>query len=128
MRPRQYEKSLLQAHQLETSCQLPPIVRSYRCMWTVPGQTGRKLSLFFDTCIRLLTYEVRIFFDTWVWVDRIIRDIVVYVERQTGNKVKRPRSDNGGKYGSSALNEHLNLRGILFERMKPYTPQQNWID
>lgn len=56
-----------------------------------------------------------------------VRDFVEFVERQTGDKVKHLRSDNGGEYGSEALGEYLRKKGIVFEKSEPYTPQQNGV-
>lgn len=60
-------------------------------------------------------------------VDRRVGDFMSYVERQTGDKVKHLSSDNGGEYGSMALRDFLQQRGIAFEKTVPYAPQQSGV-
>lgn len=49
-----------------------------------------------------------------------------YVERQTGNKIKILRSDQGkGEYLNKEFQDYLKKEGISHEWSAPYTPQQN---
>jgi gag-polypeptide of LTR copia-type/Pol polyprotein, beta-barrel domain/Integrase core domain/Domain of unknown function (DUF4219)/GAG-pre-integrase domain/Zinc knuckle len=50
-----------------------------------------------------------------------------FIETQTGNKVKRFRSDNGGEYTSKAFKEYCATLGIIMETTAPYSPAQNGI-
>lgn len=59
--------------------------------------------------------------------DQRVREFVDYVERQTGDKVRHLRSDDGGEYGSKALNDFLKQWGILFQKTEPCTPKENRI-
>ena len=47
------------------------------------------------------------------------------VERQSGHKIKRVRSDNGGEYIAGVLAKHLSTEGIIHEFTIPHCPQQN---
>lgn len=47
------------------------------------------------------------------------------IERQTGNKIKIIRSDNGKEYINHQLSEHFKDNGIVHETTSPYTPEQN---
>ena len=49
------------------------------------------------------------------------------VERQTGCKIKKLRSDNGGEFVNNAFDEFLATEGITRELSVPYTPQQNGV-
>lgn len=60
-------------------------------------------------------------------VKDVIKTFIQYVERQSGKKVKRIRSDNGGEYTSNSLAEFFRCNGIVHERSAPYTPQQNGV-
>ena len=54
-----------------------------------------------------------------------IKEFIVHVERQTGQKVKMIKSDNGGEYKSRSLANYLLGHGISHNFAVPYTPQQN---
>lgn len=58
-------------------------------------------------------------------VQYVTRKFVNLVERQSGKKVKRIRSDNGSEYVCSKLQDFFDEKGIKHERSAPYTPQQN---
>lgn len=47
------------------------------------------------------------------------------VEKQSEQKIKVLRSDNGGEYISKAFDVFLHKHGIARETSAPYTPQQN---
>ncbi|KAL5750844.1 hypothetical protein ACOSP7_005117 [Xanthoceras sorbifolium] len=49
------------------------------------------------------------------------------VENETGLKIKRLRSDNGGEYRDSRFREFCANSGIKMEKTVPMTPQQNGI-
>ncbi|SNX81731.1 related to retrotransposon protein [Melanopsichium pennsylvanicum] len=48
-----------------------------------------------------------------------------FMENQTGNKVKRIRSDNGGEWASTLADQWSANEGILWEKTSPYTSTQN---
>ena len=49
------------------------------------------------------------------------------VENETGLKIKRVRSDNGGEYRENRFREFCANNGIKMEKTVPMTPQQNGI-
>jgi hypothetical protein len=49
----------------------------------------------------------------------------VMVERQTGQKLKAIRTDNGIEFCNDLWAEYLQRHGIVHEKATPYTPQQN---
>lgn len=49
------------------------------------------------------------------------------VENQLDKKIKRLRSDRGGKYDPISLIKFCEVKGIVHERTSPYTPEQNGI-
>ncbi|KAL5806884.1 hypothetical protein ACOSQ4_029617 [Xanthoceras sorbifolium] len=49
------------------------------------------------------------------------------VENETGLKIKRLRSDNGGEYRDSRFREFCANSGIKIEKTVPMTPQQNGV-
>ncbi|KAL5826235.1 hypothetical protein ACOSQ4_018032 [Xanthoceras sorbifolium] len=49
------------------------------------------------------------------------------VENETGLKIKRLRSDNGGEYRDSRFREFCSNSGIKMEKTVPMTPQQNGV-
>ncbi|KAL5754374.1 hypothetical protein ACOSP7_022594 [Xanthoceras sorbifolium] len=49
------------------------------------------------------------------------------VENETGLKIKRLRSDNGGEYRDSRFREFCANSGIKMEKTVPMTPQQNGV-
>ena len=53
------------------------------------------------------------------------KEFVAKVETQTGEKVKRLRSDNGGEYTSSAFSAYCKSKGIEHEWSTAYTPEEN---
>lgn len=50
-----------------------------------------------------------------------------YIEKQTGEKIKILRSDNGGEYVSKEFEGYLNKHGIKHEMTIPHTPEQNGV-
>ncbi|KAE8676962.1 cytochrome P450 71A9-like [Hibiscus syriacus] len=55
------------------------------------------------------------------------RKLKAMVENETGLKVKRLRSDNGGEYRDSRFRDFYANNGIKMETTVPITPQQNGI-
>ena len=49
------------------------------------------------------------------------------VERSSGKKLRTFRSDNGGEFTSTRLEDYLKEEGIRHERTVPKTPQQNGV-
>ena len=49
------------------------------------------------------------------------------VENETGLKIKKLRSDNGGEYEDSEFKKFCYDSGIRLERTVPGTPQQNGV-
>ena len=49
------------------------------------------------------------------------------VERETGNPLKRLRTDNGGEYISKEFKEYCSKYGIKHEKTVPGTPQHNGV-
>ena len=47
------------------------------------------------------------------------------IERETGNPLKRLRTDNGGEYFSMEFKEFYSKHGIRPEKTVPGTPQHN---
>lgn len=60
-------------------------------------------------------------------VGQVTKEFIRFIERQTGKSVKALKSDNGGEYISSSLNEFLRENGIEHQYSTPYTPQQNGV-
>lgn len=47
------------------------------------------------------------------------------VEKQTGNRIKNLRTDNGGEFCSQQMEDYLKSKGIIHQKTNPYTPEQN---
>ncbi|SCV72775.1 BQ2448_4312 [Microbotryum intermedium] len=47
------------------------------------------------------------------------------VEKMTGRKIKRVRTDNGNEFTNKLIGAHFQSQGILHETSSPYTPPQN---
>jgi transposase InsO family protein len=52
-----------------------------------------------------------------------VRDTIVLLENAVGSKVKAVRSDRGGEYLGSALQDFFAKKGITPQRTSPYTPE-----
>ena len=50
-----------------------------------------------------------------------------FLETQTGNKLKKFCSDNGGEYVNRPFQESCAQHGIIMEMTAPYSPSQNGI-
>ncbi|KAL0458384.1 UNVERIFIED_CONTAM: Retrovirus-related Pol polyprotein from transposon TNT 1-94 [Sesamum latifolium] len=55
----------------------------------------------------------------------VIQQFGIFVETQTGKKLKRLRSDRGGEYESSKFNEYCQTFGIIHEVTPLYSPSSN---
>lgn len=55
------------------------------------------------------------------------KEFKMEAEKQTGQKVKSMRSDNGKEYVNSAFSQFLVENGIVHQKSCPYTPQQNGV-
>lgn len=51
----------------------------------------------------------------------------VFIETQTGGKIKTFRTDNGGEYISNNFNRFFRKHGIHHELSNPHTPEQNGV-
>jgi hypothetical protein len=60
--------------------------------------------------------------------DQTLKDFKIYksfLETQTGKKIKKLRTDNGGKYINLPFKEFCASEGIIMEMMAPYSLAQN---
>jgi len=46
-------------------------------------------------------------------------------EKQTGNKIRRIKSDRGLEFNNEQFHQYINKEGIIQEFSSPYTPEQN---
>lgn len=53
-----------------------------------------------------------------------LQRFVTQVQADTGNRVIRLRTDNGGEYDNKRVDEFLELQGIVHEKTAPYTSEQ----
>jgi hypothetical protein len=56
---------------------------------------------------------------------QVFKDFKALMEKQTGRKIRKVRSDNGGEFSSNELLEYLRQEGIERQVSPPYTPQLN---
>ena len=56
---------------------------------------------------------------------RLVQQFIKFLERQTGNKLKAFRSDNGTEFTNSTLQEFFKQNGIIHETTVPYCPESN---
>ena len=56
-----------------------------------------------------------------------VKSVIAMLETQSGNKVKKVRTDRGGEYVNRDLSKWFEQKGIVHERTAPYTPQQNGV-
>ncbi|KAE8675966.1 hypothetical protein F3Y22_tig00111640pilonHSYRG00200 [Hibiscus syriacus] len=91
----------------------------------VPSLAG---SLYYVTFIDDSTRKVLVYFlKKKSEVFDTFRKWKVMVENETGLKVKRMRSDNGGEYRNRKFREFYASNGIKMETTIPMTPQQNGV-
>ncbi|KAJ3555983.1 hypothetical protein NP233_g12081 [Leucocoprinus birnbaumii] len=58
-------------------------------------------------------------------VGRVVRDVVVLLERQSGQKAMRLRSDNGTEFVNTTMEAFFRRNGIIHKTMNLYLPEQN---
>ena len=58
-------------------------------------------------------------------VDIAFRNWFAWAEKSSGNKLLKLRSDHGGEYTSSTLQNFLSVNSIEHQMTVPHTPQQN---
>lgn len=56
-----------------------------------------------------------------------IKEAITYLERQTGNKVKKVKCDGGKEFINNNWESYFSEKGILLDSSNPYTPEQNGI-
>ena len=56
-----------------------------------------------------------------------LKEVIALLERQSGTKTKKIRTDNGGEFVNPTINELCRRNGIVHETTTPYTPEQNGI-
>jgi transposase InsO family protein len=54
-----------------------------------------------------------------------VKESIILLETQTGERVRKVRTDNGGEYINDYLGEFFKSKGIIHETTAPYTPEQN---
>ena len=54
-----------------------------------------------------------------------IMDFIAFIQKQTGNKVKVLKTDNGSEFVNSELGPFLKKNGILHQTSAPYCPEAN---
>ena len=62
--------------------------------------------------------------------DEALRHFELYkafIETQTGHKLKKFQSDNGGEYVNKNFKDFCGKHGIIMETTAPYSPAQNGI-
>jgi len=57
--------------------------------------------------------------------NKCMKTCIEFLERQTGRKVKRVRSDNGGEFVNNEMAKFYSERGIIHETSAPYSPESN---
>jgi hypothetical protein len=60
-------------------------------------------------------------------VMRHFEDYKVRSERETGERIKKLRTDNGGEFTGEKFEKFLRSKGIKHEYTMPYTPEQNGV-
>lgn len=56
-----------------------------------------------------------------------LKEIIAMLERQSGLKLKKMRSDNGTEFVNKVVESFCQRNGILHETTVPYAPEQNGI-
>ena len=56
-----------------------------------------------------------------------LKDFIMMVERQSGYKIRRFQTDNGGEYINQTLKEFFKSQGILHDTITPHSPQSNGV-
>lgn len=71
------------------------------------------------TFVYFLRYKSEVF--------NVFQNFKTMVEKQTGCKIKKLRSDNGKEYVNKRMEEYLQNKGIIHQLSAPYTPEQNGV-
>lgn len=58
-------------------------------------------------------------------VEERFKEFLALIKNSTKYSVKRIRCDNGTEFINQNLTKHFSKQGIVFERISPYTPEQN---
>ena len=58
---------------------------------------------------------------------KAIKHFIKMIERQTGHKIRRFRTDNGTEYVNQFLKESFTTEGIIHDTTAPYSPQSNGV-
>ena len=58
-------------------------------------------------------------------VPKLIKEYLERAKTETGERANYFRSDGGGEYGSTSLQDYFKSKGIHHEMTNPYTPQEN---
>ena len=90
-----------------------------------PSWGGAKYLLMFTDDFTRKTFCY--FLKTKNEVFRFFKDFKALVEKQTGLKIKRLRSDNGTEYCNGTFKAYLKNAGIIHETTVPYAPEQNGV-
>lgn len=81
---------------------------------------------YFLTLIDDLSRKVFVYFlKTKEHVQEIFHNFKIMYEKQVSKVIRKLRSDNGGEYISSELEEYLKQCGIIHQTSAPNTPEQN---
>ncbi|KAL5761263.1 hypothetical protein ACOSQ2_020101 [Xanthoceras sorbifolium] len=97
-------------------------------VWGPSSVSSLSGSLYYVTFIDDSTRKVWVYFlKKKSEVFDTFRKWKAMVENETGLKIKRLRSDNGGEYRDSRFREFCANSGIKMEKTVPMTPQQNGV-
>lgn len=58
-------------------------------------------------------------------VPDVVKQVVQFLELQTGDKLLAVRTDRGGEYVNDELRAYFASKGVVHQTTAPYTPQQN---
>lgn len=83
---------------------------------------SRYLLVIVDDCSRKVIVR---FLRTKDQAAPTIQSVIQEAETQTGEKVRRIRTDNGGEFLAEGLETFLKDKGIVHEKTIPYSPAQN---
>ena len=60
-------------------------------------------------------------------VPKLTKEYLERAETETGERANYFRSDGGGEYGSTSLQDYFKSKGVHHEMTNPYTPQENGV-
>ena len=94
-----------------------------------PAQTkGPSCEHYFYSFTDIKSWYLAIYFGNTK--DEVLRHFELYkgfIETQTGHKLKKFWSDNGGGYVNKNFKDFCGKHGIIMETTAPYSLAQNWI-